>query len=619
MITTKLIPLLFVLCLAIALPAEAKEINKTQAMAVAHAFSTTNLDRIPVADDPVYTALTSDAALRSDGGRALFYAYNLKGGGFVIVSADTRAHPVLAYSAEGEFSANEMPASMQVWLKNYEREIAHAIAQTSSPEDGAQKEWDALSSRLPRTASNEVRLQTVNWDQNDPYNAICPKDGRSTTQAGCVATAMGIVMKYHRWPNRGQGSIKYSTKTRNISVSANFNAEYKWDNMRDTYNRSNGNGWTQQQAEAVATLLFHCGAAVEMDYLVNGSGATEWEVVRALTENFGYDKSLCLAYRDLYSVAEWDSLMQKEINEGRPILYGGITGYSVDDDEGHQLVVDGYSLGIVNIQAEDPFYYYHINWGWNGSNNGYFLLSALSPNSSHKGYNLEQDAIIGVRKDNAGTVRHEMFFVKSDAAVSPSPPTGLFADVDSIYPGKPFNINTTYIADYGMRDFKGSWGFFVTGADGQRKDSLEVSDYDLKSGYGVKLSSDEPYVVNEIEEGDRVRLFYRSEGHEWRLVRGFADACIEIPLGVRIGTGAEKIVRPTNIVVAADNGYIAVRSASEPIREIAVYSISGQLMHHERMAERSLSALIPAQTFAHSIYIVKVTAAGGTYTCKIIL
>ncbi|MDR2495553.1 MAG: thiol protease/hemagglutinin PrtT [Tannerellaceae bacterium] len=619
MITIRFILLLFILSHATALLAPAKEVGKAQALAIASAFSQAQLSRKAPLPEPAYTATGSDA-LRSAGSRPLFYAYNLEGGGFVIVSAETQAWPVLAYSDEGEFSAEGMPASLSALLKHYEEEIAAAVASNLPPEASLLSEWEAIRAGKARTAAQEARIQTAIWDQNDPYNIMCPKDGRSITQTGCVATAMGIVMKYHRWPVRGQGSIKYSTKTKNISVSATFNVDYQWDSMLATYNRSGGGSWTQQQAEAVATLLFHCGAAVEMDYLVNGSGATEWAVVRAMTENFGYDKSLMLAYRDIYSTAEWDSLMQREINEGRPILYGGITGYSVEEDEGHQFVVDGYSVSAPTLPGEAGKSYYHINWGWNGSSNGHYLLSALNPNSAHKGYNLEQDAVIGLRKDEGGKLSHEMFFVGSDAEVDPASPTGLMADVDSIRQGTPFNLITTYVADYGIRHFEGSWGFFVVSAAGVIKDSLEVVDYDLPAGYGVMLSSDTAYVINsKIEEGDHISLYYRSKGHNWRMVRGLPGSVVRLPLSTGIGSSAEKAAEPAQVAVTSAGGSISVRAASEPLREIALYGTGGRLLYRQRFDGRTLGATLPAQSLAHGVYIVRTTTSGGTYSAKIIL
>jgi hypothetical protein len=599
------------LCTAAFVAAEAKEISKAQALAVASTFSAGLHCGTPYAE-PAYAAVDRSGDLKS-AGCSLFYVYNLSGGGFVIVAADNRARPILGYSSEGRFPTENIPVSMSKWLKHYEREIGRASLLQSPPDEAVQREWKAVEAGSTRQAAPGILLPTANWDQKEPYNSVCPKDGRSLAQAGCVATAMGIVMKYHRWPVKGEGSARYSTWTRGIQVSANFNVEYKWDDMLDSYARSTSsvNLWTQRQADAVATLIFHCGAAVEMDYMSSSSGALAWDVPPALIGNFGYDRGLFLVYRNLYSAEEWDALLQNELDEGRPLLYGGIAELEQREDEGHQFVIDGYNIDGATRQS-----FYHANWGWSGAGNGYYLLNALNPHNWDNGYDFEQDAVIGIRKALPGsTDNHEMYYVGSDAA-APNERTGLLTNVDSIGAGIPFSLNTSFVADYGLRDFKGQWGYFITDAAGNLKRELETIADTLNGGYYMKLSSTSPFVITDnVEPGDRIRLYYRSEGRDWRLVRGLPGSVTEIPLGVRIFTSAEARPAAEGISVSISNGNI-IAGAAEDIRQVSVYGINGRLLHSERAAGRR--AVIAAPALGAGIYIVKITTLSGEYARKII-
>ena len=146
--------------------------------------------------------------------------------------------------------------------------------------------------------------------------------------------------------------------------------------MLDTYVRNN---WTQAQGDAVATLVFHSGAAALMNYKSDESGAWGSDAVEAFINNFGYDKGTYLVCRDFYTTEEWDALLQNELKANRPLLYGGATkDVEGEDRAGHQFIIDGYAPG------ENTACYYHVNWGWNGAINGYFLLDALDPQGGGK-------------------------------------------------------------------------------------------------------------------------------------------------------------------------------------------------------------------------------------------
>lgn len=317
----------------------------------------------------VYTA--------TENGMNDFYVFNRPQKGFLIVSADDRITPVLGYSDNGVFDPDNMPDNMREWLQSYQSQITWAI------ENGINTAYAPSSSR-----KNIAPLVTAQWDQGAPYNDLCPTENKQKTYAGCVATAMAEVMYAHKWPEKGVGSKSY--KWNNQTLTVNFaNTTYDWANMTPTYTSTS----TDAQKKAVATLMYSCGVGVEMSYGADGSGAPSPAVQEALIKYFNYDAGCQYILREYFRYNEWEDLIYKDLSEGNPVLYDGVS----DESVGHEFVCDGYENG-----------YFHINWGWSGMSDGYFLLTALDPENqgaggSTSGYNFNQGATIGIKKPVAGS------------------------------------------------------------------------------------------------------------------------------------------------------------------------------------------------------------------------
>ena len=77
------------------------------------------------------------------------YAFNLDGGGYVIASGDSRALPVLGYSATGSIDWDRMPDNMRAWLKSYDQAMA-TLGDTKEFTDGESKYGQ--KTRAPRKA-----------------------------------------------------------------------------------------------------------------------------------------------------------------------------------------------------------------------------------------------------------------------------------------------------------------------------------------------------------------------------------------------------------------------------------------------------------------------------------
>ena len=141
-------------------------------------------------------------------------------------------------------------------------------------------------------------------------------------------------------------------------------------------------GYTAAQAEAVATLMSHCGIAVHMNYNASGSGAMSHVACRALKKYFNYSAKIGCLYREFFHVDEWMNIIYKELSDGCPIIYGGNSRTG-----GHSFVFDGYDEdGLVSV-----------NWGWEGVDDGYFTLKLSIPGDCT--FNTWQDMVVGLEPD----------------------------------------------------------------------------------------------------------------------------------------------------------------------------------------------------------------------------
>ena len=293
------------------------------------------------------------------------FVFNSTDEGFVLVSAKDDARAVLGYSDEGTFDANNIPENMQFWLQMYADELAKAKGERLEVKGKVNRREvkgerrEAVAESYPTIAP--ILGNTV-WGQGKPFNNKCPQINGERAVTGCVATAMSQIMYAHKYPTKGTGSHSYTTETKKLNVSANFgNTTYDWDNMTPDYNKS----YTSAQADAVATLMFHAGVAADMDYTVDGSGAVSSIALAAMTEYFGYNKSINILPKDFMKEEDILQEVASDLQAGRPVY---VSGHTVNL-EGHAFVCDG-------MQSDG---YLHINWGWNGGANGYFALSALAP------------------------------------------------------------------------------------------------------------------------------------------------------------------------------------------------------------------------------------------------
>lgn len=309
-----------------------------------------------------------------------YYIMNMSQGGWVILSADDVATPVLGYNTTGAMEWHSMPSNMLGMLNSYTREIS-AIRQARGVRNA---QWSniQLSAVRGRSGATVDPLIPVNWDQSKPYNNFCPTNGSKTALVGCVAVAMSQAMAVQVYPVKPQGQKSYTSANFGyISIDYDREPKYNWPGIVNS-----------TDMDDVARLLYHAGVSVEMNYGIEGSGIPSAEVNRitnALAKTFGYSaKDLHYVWRTTceQNGQDWESLVLNELSAGRAVIYNAV---DTKGNYGHSFNVDGYDGTR-----------YHVNWGWGGYGNGYFALNDLRDASMNMNYDSGHVIVIGIGSPN---------------------------------------------------------------------------------------------------------------------------------------------------------------------------------------------------------------------------
>lgn len=454
----------------------------------------------------VYTATAADGL---DG----YYVFtSAPSGGYMILPADDDAAPMLGYVDSGNFDIDAIPANMRTWLDGYADQIAWMRSHPATAEAGS-----AVVATVAAPARKPIApMLTTRWNQDEPYNLLCPKSEQfdATCAAGCVATAMAQIMKFHEWPAVGIGSNSYNWKYIYNGISCegsdalDFSSiSFDWDNMLDIYTSES----TDEQRTAVATLVHACGVAVNMNYTPSMSGASMYDALTGLCNYFDYP-SASLRPRDYYNSSEWEEMVYGELAAGRPVFYDGNSQGS-----GHAFVCDGYS--------DDG--YFHINWGWGGSSDGYFLLTVLNPptlgigGGSQSGFNFNQNVIINIAPSTA-QLEQDRYFVASGGLSTDNTSYSTQSSNISFYP----NTNgqqdeLTLFVNYSPVTVKGFFGIRIIGEDKDvytKNESKNNRSVELNPFWGMRSFAVRPSdILGSVGNGSYVvtPAFYDEDADRW--------------------------------------------------------------------------------------------------------
>ena len=445
-----------------------------------------------------------------------YYVFpNANSKGFTIVSGDDRLPEIVGYSSQGSYDENNFPEGFVSFMKAYQNlynkvNLGDAEALKNLAEI---KAWrNKKNASAASTSAVAPLLGNIEWDQTSPYNNMCPKyDSVHVAATGCVATAMAQVMAYYKYPKQLKADIpgyvnRWNGIPMEIPTITREEGIYDWDNMLPKYNKE-ANA-TQQQKDAVAKLMYHCGAAVRMSYGPESGAAVSSS---KLAKYFGYDADLMMDLsRSSFTLDKWMQIIDTELAAGRPVLYGGQSS-----ENGHQFICDG----------KDENGLYHINWGWSGNQNAYFDLSILNPEkggtgsgSAADGFNRYCTMTIGIAPDN-GVV---------DAPLAQIPSISVLYDADYVVITKgtrksksdkfEFTQQVTFVNQV-KQAFKGFLGLGILQKDGSYKlvsDKKYVS-FDGKREDGMMSSLDPKLTVNEAFEVGKTPVYaiYSTDGKTW--------------------------------------------------------------------------------------------------------
>lgn len=318
------------------------------------------------------------------------HLFNAEGGGFAIVCSANGRNVVAGYSDSGTIDAENMPPQMREWLNTYRAAVNENADDDYYPDPTWKGEPTTPVAPLIKTT----------WGQGAPFNGKCPALGQKTTMAGSVPVALAQVLNFYRSSNKGTGTLTNTHVDSETETTVDFSTvAYDWDNMLDSYDGD----YTQTQADAVAQLISDCGVASKVSYGYAGSTAN----IPFVALNKYYNFECMYVNRDIAGnsthyylpTQKWMQLIQEELQAGRPIIYyadnyGVVAGWDILDHTpiASCFIVDG-------IDADN---YVHVNWGWGGTDNGYYDLALLNPsfvNFSYyeKGFMAAHEMILGIQ------------------------------------------------------------------------------------------------------------------------------------------------------------------------------------------------------------------------------
>ena len=349
--------LLALLCFGL----QANPVDVQKAKSLGTKFMKANTEMKSASVDLAYTAY-------ADNGQTAFYVFAVQPKGFVIVSADDRAKPILGYSTESNFTP-QLPDGLMTFFENYKAGFSQMYANNDERTAEAVADWTSLEKTGLLSASKTDRsvgpLMASIWNQTDLYNNMAPLDPSSVysghCKSGCVANAMSQIMRYWEWPRHGQGGHGYDASSYYGDYGwqeANFeDATYRFELMPDFLDFAS----PQAEVDAVALLEYHAGVSVDMGYGANASGAYSENVGPGMSDYFRYSPEWEHRYKPNGSGA-WMNDLRANLDAGMPVYYA-----SQGDAGGHAYVLDGYDTNGM----------FHLNWGWAGFDNGWYAIDGF--------------------------------------------------------------------------------------------------------------------------------------------------------------------------------------------------------------------------------------------------
>ena len=465
----------------------------------------------------------SDGARRSASVQPAFYVIARDGGGWVMISGDDNVRPVLGISTDGYFESEDMPDNVRWWMER----IKVYVRSVNTPEPEANELWARFldtkaDARKPEgDVSSKVERLTPEWGQGDPYNKFCPWDDKNGTLSvtGCAPTALAELLAYESghmdvFPTSAEGDVGgYQVGSGYYAPAAyTLGTTYQWADLRELKTRNAVRAASQVLQDNLAHLMADLGAIVEAKYSAGGTSTTTGSITaRRLIEHFYFNKAATYKSASEYTNRQWIEMLKEELDE-RPVFY---SARNVNNTaEGHAFLLDAYGL-------YDGDYVFHVNFGWNGIDNGYYTITNLdTAYNGNWSYNCAAFFDFYPDADSVYPICLEAYYRNEEFP-------GIRAEKSSEYPG--YYYLTTCILNSGNSSYQGQLKFMILKKDGTLSDipdnirdvTFNVSSYSWWWGYRK---------IDEIDFGDRFVCYYK-DGEEWKLLEGPIDSSIsEWPL-----------------------------------------------------------------------------------------
>ena len=535
---------------------------------------------ISFAESSVETAVETDE----------YYIFN-NDNSFVVVSGDDRTIPVLGWSDEGRYDAANANPSVEKWLEYYRHEI-----QSLDGDVTPVKELTSMVEIAP--------IVPFKWDQTGPFNNMVPMDPKTEKRSltGCPSVSLAQVLATMKYP---AGKMLRSIPDQNVYTNENDQrvfklhldaleaTSFKWDIMKPKYENTE----TGASADEVAKLMKYCGYALGTIYTSSLSTATSLSILNVSHLYFGYADTK-IAYRSAYTKENWENLIYSELKAGYPVIHNAseLNNGSV---AGHSFIIDGYRNG-----------YYHVNWGWGGNEDGYFMLSVLNSKYPEEkganvtsGYSLYRNVIYNFRRPAAGVKISDSYAISLNK-IGVKEGDAEYMDIIEVEPkGNKYTFDHTLelnheIAPYVDRNYQLGWNIY----------SFDTKQFELESpvtddGMKVKMLSGEMKKLDPLytnigtnqAEGDYALVwFYRdldAENKDWFMVANGDDdfICIRIKDGrLQVFPNYDDMIRNSDIEVnnVRVEQYGKAVEVKDGVPQIRVYD-TASMVYNVKNATRS--------------------------------
>ena len=595
----------------------ADNVTAEQAHALATDFFKTNVQTRSTVASPQLQLVWDgeDANTRSVGNLPAFYVFNSTDRkGFVIIAGDDVVMPVLGYSFTNSFVKDGMPSNLKSWMNGLKEQINEARETGLNTSDVVSEAWRGVSDMT--TGDVVKQYKTAEWDQESPYNTLCPKIEGTQTVTGCVATAISILMRYHQWPNAGTGTLpaySYDALVSGAKIHQNVSGRtlghtYAWNDMPLQYDRNS----SEISKNEVATLMYDCGVMAQSQFNIasaGGTGAATLTAIHGLAEYMNYNKSMLCLRREWYSDAEWIQMLENEIMTVGPVLYGGATL----SNEGHQFILDGYT-------TEN---YFRVNWGWSGHSNGFFLISALNPDdqgaggSTGGGFIANQDALFGLKPAKGNSNYQTLLGMLAGKTGSGESYSGLMTSETQFNVNTNFTVKCGFFWNLGLIPFSGKVALAIVDKNQNVRELISgTSSIPSMNTYGGMAFTFPCKISLSPQPGDRIVAVYKGTNDaDWKIVRGGPDTTNEII----VKTDPTPIIeteQETRFTVHCDKQQgTVIAHLPENSHTLNVYDVNGCLLR-QILSEGKDTIIFSCREYPAGVYILQVITDKGSQQCK---